>query len=182
MSEGIDEFGFIRTECACGECVRNCHFIPGYLVPTDLQRIADYLGEADLAPFALNHLLASPGATVVVAGELFQIPTLTPARKPDGACHFLLDERCAIHTVSPFACRYFDHSQTRQQADAISMRGLIEIARAWARNDLYARLWLMLHEAGRIAPSPIEARARMRAAVERVSEIVSSNDYGRVFF
>jgi hypothetical protein len=46
------------------------------------------------------------------------------------------------------------------------MRGLIEIARAWQRGDLYARLWLMLHKAGRIAPSPIEARAKMRAAFD----------------
>jgi hypothetical protein len=59
----------------------------------------------------------------------------------------------------------FDHSQSRELADAISLRGLIEIARAWQRGDIYARLWLMLHEAGRVAPSPIEARAKMRAAL-----------------
>jgi hypothetical protein len=58
-----------------------------------------------------------------------------------------------------------DHTQCREEADALSLRGLMEIARAWQRGDLYARLWLMLHHVGRIAPSPTEARARMRAAL-----------------
>jgi hypothetical protein len=41
----------------------------------------------------------------------------------------------------------------------------MEVARAWQRGDLYAQLWMMLYHAGRIAPSPIEARERMRAAL-----------------
>jgi hypothetical protein len=42
---------------------------------------------------------------------------------------------------------------------------LMEIMKAWRRGDLYARLWAMLYEAGRIALSPLDARARMRAAI-----------------
>ena len=161
------EVGYTRTECACKECVRNCYFIPGYLVPSDIQRIADHMNETDIVRFALDNLLASPGATIIANGELFQIPTLVPARRQDSACRFLKDDRCTIHSVSPYACRLFDHCQTKEQADAISMRGLMEIARAWCSGDLYARLWLMLHEAGRIAPSPFEARARMQASLEK---------------
>jgi hypothetical protein len=41
----------------------------------------------------------------------------------------------------------------------------MEVAKAWQRGDLYAQLWLMLYHAGRIAPSPIEARARMLTAL-----------------
>jgi hypothetical protein len=59
----------------------------------------------------------------------------------------------------------FDCKQSREEADALSLRGLTEVARAWQRGDLYAQLWLMLYHNGRIAPSPIEARARMRAAL-----------------
>lgn len=156
-----------RTECACKECVRNCYFIPGYLVPSDIQTIADHLNETDIVRFALDNLLASPGATIIANGELFQIPTLVPARRQDGACRFLKDDRCTIHAVSPYACRLFDHRQTKEQADAISMRGLMEIAKAWRDGDFYARLWLMLHEVGRVAPSPIVARARMQASLEK---------------
>jgi hypothetical protein len=65
----------------------------------------------------------------------------------------------------------FDCKQSREEADALSLRGLTEVARAWQRGDLYAQLWLMLYHNGRIAPSPIEARARMRTAL-------ASWDYG----
>lgn len=173
MSDEGNEFGFKRTECACKECVRNCYFIPGYLVPSDIHRIAEHLNETELVRFAFDNLLASPGATVIAGGEILQIPTLVPARRPDGACRFLKEGRCTIHAVSPYACRLFDHSQTKEQADVISMRGLMEIAKAWRNVDLYTRLWLMLHEAGQIAPSPFEARARMQASHGRTEIGVS---------
>src|SRR5262249_19738123 len=116
--------------------------------------------------FALNHLLASPGAIVSVAGELFRIRTLTPARKSDGFCSFLQDDRCTIHAVSPFGCALFWCRQTKEEADEISARGLMEVAQAWQRGDLYAQLWIMLYEAGRIAPSSLDVRARMEAALD----------------
>jgi hypothetical protein len=59
----------------------------------------------------------------------------------------------------------FDHTQSREEADALSLRGLMEIARAWQRGDLYAQLWMTLYHAGYVAPSPIESRARMLAAL-----------------
>ncbi|MGH9937795.1 MAG: hypothetical protein ACREAM_16230, partial [Blastocatellia bacterium] len=75
------------------------------------------------------------------------------------------EDRCSIHAVSPYSCALFDCSQSREEADALSLRGLIEVAKAWRRGDLYAQLWMMLYHAGRVAPSPIEARARMRDAL-----------------
>jgi hypothetical protein len=89
------EFGFKRIECACSACLRNCYGLQGYLVPADLRRIADYLGEDDIVRFALDNLLASPGALVVAHGEIFAIPTIVPARRPDGACRFLKNNLCS---------------------------------------------------------------------------------------
>jgi hypothetical protein len=63
--------------------------MPGYLVPGDIQRMAERLNEPDLAQFAFDNLLASPGAIVIANGAYRTIPTLVPARKPDGSCRFL---------------------------------------------------------------------------------------------
>lgn len=165
MTEARIAFGFARTECACEECVTNCHYIPGYLIPEDIARIAARLNETDLLKFALGNLQASPGATVMANGKLYQIPTLVPSREPGGTCKFLRDDRCVIHEVSPFGCAFFDHRLSREEADAISSRGLAEIAQAWRRGDLYARLWMALDMIGRNAPSPNEARSLLRAAL-----------------
>lgn len=160
------EFGVARTVCACRACVANCRFIAGSLIPADLHRVSEYLGESDLTRFAFDNLLASPGAIIYSRGGLIRIRTLVPARRSDGACRFLTaEDRCSIHAVSPYSCAMFDHSQSREEADALSLRGLMEVAKAWQRGELYARLWLMLYHTGRIAPSPSAARARMRAAL-----------------
>jgi Fe-S-cluster containining protein len=166
MAAERTEFGVARTVCACSACVANCRFVPGALIPGDIQRIAEHLDESDMTRFALDNLLASPGAIIYTRSGLVRIRTLVPARRTDGSCRFLTDEdRCSIHAVAPFSCALFDCKQSREEADALSLRGLMEVARAWQRGDLYAQLWLMLYHAGRIAPSPIEARARMRAAL-----------------
>lgn len=168
MSEARREFGFARTTCACTECTINCHFIPGYLVPADLERIAARLGHDNLIEFAVNHLLASPGATVLDgAGQVRHIATLVPARRSDGACRFLdAQERCSIHDVSPFGCAFFDVHQSKEGSDQRSGYGLAEIDGAWHAGHLYAQLWLLLSQLGLTAPSPLAARARMNAALK----------------
>ena len=165
MADGRTEFGLKRIVCDCLACSRFCLAMPGYLVPSDIQRIAERLNEPDMARFAFDNLLASPGAIVIANGAYRAIPTIVPARKPDGSCRFLKNGRCEIHAEALYGCAYFSVEQTKEEADAISARGLQEIAKAWRSDDLYAQLWLMLYHAGRIAPSPIEARASMRAAL-----------------
>jgi hypothetical protein len=64
------EFGVARTVCACSACIANCRFIAGSLIPADLHRISEYLGETDLTRFALDNLLASPGAIIYTRGGL----------------------------------------------------------------------------------------------------------------
>jgi hypothetical protein len=159
------EFGFKRIVCGCSACARFCLFFPGYLVPSDIRRIAERLNETDFVRFAFNNLLASPGAIVIENGTPRNIPTIVPARKPDGSCRFLKNGRCTTHAEAPYGCAYFSSEQSQEEADAISARGLMEIMKAWQCGDLYAQLWVKLYEAGRIAPSPLEARARMRSAI-----------------
>jgi hypothetical protein len=56
--------------------------------------------------------------------------------------------------------------QSQEEADRRSSRGLCEIDRSWRTNHLYAQLWLLLNAIGRVAPSPVVARARLQAALE----------------
>ncbi|HZS06759.1 MAG TPA: hypothetical protein VFD58_18115 [Blastocatellia bacterium] len=165
MPETRTAFGFSRTECDCEECVLNCRYIPGYLIPSDLENIVSHLGYDDLLRFAMENLMASPGATVMADGQVFQIPTLVPQRQSDGACKFLGENnRCSIHAASPFGCAYFDCHQSRCESDRRSIAGLHAIAREWEVGGLYARVWMVLFSAGLIALSPAEAKKRMKAS------------------
>lgn len=171
MSQIRTEFGFDRTECACSKCAINCWFIPGYLIPNDLERIAEYLGQEDLVDFALENLLASPGATVVDRGAVRRIRTLVQARRDDGACKFLdANNRCAIHKVSTFGCAFFDAHQSKEVADYRSGTGLVQIDAAWREDHPYARLWMLLETLGKVGPSPVAARARLEQALAAKKE------------
>jgi hypothetical protein len=169
IDTGRSEFGLARTVCGCTDCVRNCRFIPGYLVPADLQSILKHLAPGeDLLDWSRQHLLASPGAKVMRGDRVFRIPTLVPARREDGACRFLTaDCRCAIHAVAPFGCAFFDSHQSGAESDRRSKRGLQAVLEAWQSGDTYAQVWTMLAEAGRVAPPPEVCREHMRRADKR---------------
>jgi hypothetical protein len=161
------EFGFCRTVCACRDCTLNCRYLPGYLVPADLERMHQHLSPAeDLHAWARRHLLASPGALVLRWGRLARISTLVPARQPGGACTFLTDAgRCAVHAVAPFGCAFFDAHMPKAEADRRSRRGLQAVLEAWGAGDPYARLWALLADAGLVAPPPEVARQQLRRAL-----------------
>jgi Fe-S-cluster containining protein len=107
---------FERTTCACSDCAKCCKQQPGYLIPSDLERIAEHLGEP-VGPW----LVASPGALVgrMVQGQLqtFRIGSIVPRTVDGGSrCVFLTeDDKCAIHPVAPFGCAFFDTHQTDEQ-------------------------------------------------------------------
>src|SRR5215469_8456673 len=126
IDPGRTEFGYPRSGCACPDCTAGCRHLPGYLIPADLDRLRAHLApDAELLSWARGCLLASPGALVARGGELFRIPTLVPARRPDGACQFLTEaDACAIHAVSPFGCAFFDTHLAGAEANARSAAGL----------------------------------------------------------
>lgn len=166
MSKTRTEFGFERNECACAECLAYCVHMPGNLIPADLEVISSHLGYSDLVQFAVENLLASPGAIVSDGKKLIRIPTLVPRRGPDGACKFLHDNQCSIHAHAPYSCAFFHAGQDQGEADRRSIRGLQAIAHEWSTGGLYARLWVLLHSRGLVAPSPVEARERMRREMQ----------------
>lgn len=161
MTERI-ELGLPRTTCACHACIINCHFMPGFLIPSDLDRIIP----ANVVPtqWAEGQLLASPGALVMKDGKTFRIRTLVPTVKADGSCiHLNADERCDIHAVAPFGCAFFDCGAERTNYGAkLSAYGLFQVHRAWENNELYARIWRHLDREGRVQLKPDILRERMR--------------------
>jgi hypothetical protein len=160
------EFGHDRSVCDCTVCVTNCQHMPGYLIPSDLERMMPSGQPDQVMKWAEKNLLASPGALAIYNGRPIRIGTLVPASKPDGSCINLdADNRCSIHAVAPFGCAFFDCRMSHRQADALSEQALLIIMRlppeCW-----YVRIHSHLTELGLVSPSPEEKRARMAAVPE----------------
>ena len=173
-----------RTCCDCRACTILCEWLPGYLIPDDLQLLDDYFRERaeavdvaawtedSLVEWAMEHLLASPGAAIIYNGVPMRVPTLVPARQEDGhTCIFLEESQlrsggkaCTIHSVAPFGCAFFDAHQDADYGLQLSSEGLMQVIKAWQETSLYAKIWTLLHRAGKVAPSPTESRRRLHEA------------------
>ena len=169
------EYGIDRTECACPRCSAFCQFMPGYLVPADLDRIIpkweldDPDPKHDPLTWAESNLLASPGALVSKGFELFRIPTLVPARLESGACiHFTAERRCAIHPVAPFGCAFFGCDEETAAKMWANHKALEDVYQAQLdRSSLYGTIWEHLWKMGKRAPTPEVARALMEKGATR---------------
>ena len=161
------EFGFTRTACSCDEDVVNCYFVPGYLIPDDLSRLAAHLSIPNIFDLARDYLLASPGPIVGLnTGETFRIPTLVPARRKDGGCRFLdHNDRCSIHAVAPFACAFADVHLPGDEVDRRSAAGLRAIMHDHRTNGIYSQCWMYLFQRQQLAPDVIQQRMLMQPAL-----------------
>jgi len=167
------EFGIERTIAGGAYEQINCKYIPGYLIPADLERIAKSMGFEDVKTWAMQYLLASPGATVarrLPSGRMheFQIRTLVPARNPHEHCIHYENGLCKIHEVAPFGCAFFDTTISMQESNRRSSMGLQEIMKDWEAKGLYSQVWLMLDAAGKRAKSARECRDQIDKAYARL--------------
>ncbi len=161
MDQKRTQFGFPRTTCSCSACANNCRYLPGMLIPDDVPRIARHLGYTDVMEFSRENLLASPGAIVLRDNRQERIPTLVPQRGADGACKFLTNNLCTIHSVSPYGCAFFSEHEARAVADKKSILALIDITRDHESNGRYSRIWSMLASSNLRAIPPETIRQRM---------------------
>jgi hypothetical protein len=141
-SEPREVHGFRRTACACECCQAFCRHLPGALDPSDLPRLCP--PGRDVFAWAEEHLRAQTDKPY---------PTLVPARRTDGACHWYFDGRCAVHDVAPYSCAFFDSHMPSAEVErrvAATVRAIREDAVA---NGLYFRVWSHLRRKGLVAPS-----------------------------
>jgi len=157
------EYGFQATMCSCQACVRHCEQVSGFLVPEDLPRWRHYFGVSENIRLA-HVLLASPGALVGNRdGHTFRINTLVPDRQQNGMCVFLNSaNRCMIHPLSPFGCKFFDGHMSDLEAQTRSHTGLMAVLNDWNKRGPYSSLWHQLYELDRIAKPPEVARGLIK--------------------
>jgi hypothetical protein len=136
-----EQFGFRRTNCTCVFCQAPCRHIPGSLDVSDLSRLCP--PGQDVFRWAEEHLRALAGRPV---------PTLVPARRADGSCHWLFQGQCTVHENAPYSCAFFDAHMTEaeiHQRSAATIQAREEDA---AGKGLYYRVWLHLCQKGLTAP------------------------------
>jgi hypothetical protein len=154
------EFGFERSACGCERCAVFCRYMPGYLIPSDLERLIP--PEADALAWAKVHLRAvmpGPGG----------MPNLVPAQKRNGHCHWYEEGKCLVWQNSPYGCAFFDQHMSFEEHDRRNQAGRAARQEAFEQNALYARLWQALKEAGLVrAGRGKELNQRLGSALQEI--------------
>jgi hypothetical protein len=137
-----EQHGFRRTVCGCEFCRAPCRHMPGSLDVSDLLRLCP--PGQDVFAWAEQHLRALTDKPV---------PTLVPARQPNGHCHWLFDGRCVVHDVAPFGCAFFDAHMSDAEAERRAEATMQARRADAAQQGLYYRVWLHLQRKGLVQPS-----------------------------
>ena len=107
-----------KDSCFCDNCQAACRHKPGWFLPGEVERVAEYLEislpELFQTKIAVDWWVEEHDIFVLLpaldneeAGEEF------PA-DPRGICIFFKDGLCEIHPVKPFECREMIHDQLNQ--------------------------------------------------------------------
>lgn len=146
--------------------------MPGALIPGDLERIQEFVGDTS-TEFVLNNFQVSDGAKVLkrVKGTdyLISVPSIVPAQKPDGSCVFLDEnDRCKIHSVSPFGCAYCDSHQSKEEGEARVRFMVTAQIEAHQHNAPFSQMCVLLEQLGLRAKPLEQRREAMTQAFEAI--------------
>jgi hypothetical protein len=149
--------------------------MPGYLIPGDVERIAEAQGQELSEEWLLDTFMHSEGATVLGMGPKgpvrVQIPTIVPKDR-DGKCKLLTDDgKCSVHGSAPFGCSHFDTHMDEATGAPRSEAGVMAVAADLAAGGAYAVQLRTLQEKGETAEPRKVRRDRYAAAVRAVEDV-----------
>jgi Fe-S-cluster containining protein len=127
-------------DCSCKTCRTACEVKPGWFLPGEAEKAADYMG-LSIEDFFRQYLLVdyyfddddkdifvlSPGILESKSGQEYP-------GDPHGTCIFYKDGKCSIHPVKPYECRKSIHDEGWEAVEQ--------------RHEYVARTWSHDREAG----------------------------------
>lgn len=106
--------------CTCEGCRQACQYNPGWFLPGEAERVAEFLNltlqELFNTKLGVNWWVAAEDIFVLAPA----ITKMSPGREypgdPRGKCIFYnSDGLCEIHPVKPFECREYNHDHSKEQ-------------------------------------------------------------------
>jgi|SRR5579884_3152538 len=162
------EFGFTRTTCGCKKCQVWCKWQPGFLVPSDLERLIPH-GE-DPFLWAEEHLRASPGLRIDFGELTVSVPSLVPAKQENGHCHWFQDGQCLVHANSPYGCAFLDQHLSNKEGALRCHPARLARAEAFKDGSLYAQIWQHLEKKGLTYDTGRTDRERAITAIRKLDK------------
>lgn len=105
----------MKNECNCNKCQYACRVRPGWFLPGEAEKAAEYLGvtlkeffdrdlSVDWLESADDIFVLAPRIKGKNGGKMY-------SGNPIGECVFFKDGGCSIHDVKPFECSESHHDE-----------------------------------------------------------------------
>lgn len=116
----------MSSSCTCAECQALCSHKPGWFIPGEVEKVAEFLS-ITLQELFDRHLM--PDSWELDTGSILTLSPAIKGTKPGtylsfagGECVFFEAGRCSIHGVKPYECRMAGHihSPTMHEEAAMS--------------------------------------------------------------
>lgn len=122
--------------CSCDKCKSACRHKPGWFLPEEIERAANYLGISVQKLFGdylgVDWWEGADPIFVLAPATQSMDPGTTYPYVPAGKCIFLdKNELCIIHEVKPHECREHDHMEKHSNATKRHR----EVAEAWEKEE-----------------------------------------------
>ena len=105
-----------KESCKCDKCKKACENKPGWFIPGEAERVAEYLNisleELFRAKLMVDWWVSSPEDIFILAPAIkYEEPGSEYPGDPTGECVFFIDGLCEIHPVKPFECKELFHGE-----------------------------------------------------------------------
>lgn len=115
------------SECSCKTCQDGCTHKPGWFLPGEAEKAAEYLN-LTLKEFfdefmGVDWLVSLPADIYILAPSLtWWEPGQMYPSDPRGRCIFYEDGLCKIHPVKPYECAVSSHDSTSKELSTLHKR------------------------------------------------------------
>ncbi len=128
-----------KLECQCNKCKGACSYNPGWFMPGEAEKTAEYLNMT-FQEFFNKYLGVNWWEEDVETEDIFVLaPAITNMKTgqeypgdPRGKCIFFKKGLCEIHEVKPFECAQFIHDKSTEDRHW-------NIAKTWKKNQLHIK-------------------------------------------
>ena len=110
-------------QCSCEVCTSACSYNPGWFLPGEVERLAEFLECSVQEVFDVflcaNYWIEDEGQTYVLAPLTTEDQHRAGGKasfSKRGDCIFLHEGLCQIHEVKPHECAWFDHRRSTSES------------------------------------------------------------------
>lgn len=124
--------------CQCKTCKNACKSRPGWVKPEQAKILMEYFRVTSIRDllgenkFAIDWWNGNDADILILAPNIKGNNNIQYPKDPRGECVFFKNDKCEIHTIKPFECASFIHTDSGRAVEKRHEK----VSQLWAKSDI----------------------------------------------